>query len=75
MEMFTGLFGSLWHKTKSIYNIYTMLFGIGAGCFSYFVDGTGYDKKGLKREGVAARITGAFLIVFAIGLYILIKIF
>ncbi len=75
MKGIMDIFGYIWHKTKSIYNVYTMLLGIGAGMFCYFVDGSNYGKKGLSRERRIARITGVSLFIFAAVLYILIKVF
>ncbi|MGI6703847.1 MAG: CLC_0170 family protein [Clostridia bacterium] len=75
MEFIGGVFKDIWRDTKALYNIYTMLLGMGIGVFCYFVDGESYGKKGLKREKIAAKLTGLFLFVFAAGLYILVLIF
>lgn len=74
MESVIELFKAAWQKIKSIYDIYTMLLGMGIGAFCYFIDGTGYDKKGLERERIAAKATGICLFISVILLYILVKI-
>ncbi|MDD3851175.1 MAG: hypothetical protein PHS13_06100 [Firmicutes bacterium] len=75
MEFIAGIFEDFWQQTKETYNIYLTLLGMGIGVFCYFVDGGNYRKKGLEREKMYARMTGAFMFIFSVGLYIIVIIF
>ncbi|MGI6697480.1 MAG: CLC_0170 family protein [Clostridia bacterium] len=52
-----------------------MLLGMGIGVFCFFVDGNIYKKKGLKKEQIAAKVTGVLYFLFSILLFILVTIF
>lgn len=48
MEFIGGVFKDIWRDTKALYNIYTMLLGMGIGVFCYFVDGKATVKRALR---------------------------
>lgn len=75
MSFIAEMAGALWREIKYLYNLYLMLLGMGIGAFCFFVDGGTYKKKGLKREAMAAKLTGAALFISAAGLYILVMVF
>jgi hypothetical protein len=75
MESIAKLAGEFWKQIKDLYNVYLMLFGMGIGVFCFFVDGNIYKKKGLKKEQVAAKVTGVLYFLFSILLFILVTVF
>jgi hypothetical protein len=75
MESIAKLAGEFWKQIKDLYNVYLMLFGMGIGVFCFFVDGNIYKKKGLKKEQIAAKVTGVLYFLFSILLFILVTIF
>ncbi len=75
MEFAAEIAQALWAEIRALYNVYLMLLGMGIGAFCYFVDGNSYKKKGLKKETIAAKVTGMVFFVSAAGLYILLRIF
>lgn len=75
MDFAAKLAGALWNQIKDLYNFYLMLLGMGIGVFCFFVDGNIYKKKGLKKEQIAAKVTGVLYFLFSILLFILVTIF
>jgi hypothetical protein len=75
MEFMAETLQAFWGEIKVLYNAYLMLLGMGIGVFCYFVDGNNYKRKGLKKETIAAKVTGAIVFASSAGLYILVRIF
>ncbi len=75
MEFVAETARAFWNGINELYNVYLMLLGMGIGVFCYFKDGNSYRKKGLKKETIAAKVTGLVFFISSVGLYILVLLF